>query len=302
MNSAKFNTASIAAFVAALAAMPLAAGTVAAADLPITKAPPKISDAGGSFWAEIDYLGWTVKGDRLPPMVTASPAGTPLAQAGVLGASGTTVLFGDSAVNGGWRSGGRLQAGYWFDPRHGRGIEVSFFDLQDASTRFATDSNAHPILARPFFNALTNLQEAALVGFPGIVAGTIAVNESSRLLGAGALYRQEIGMWSGQRVSALIGYRYLHSSDKLSVPAVLDFGFGTHQRHRCVQCHQQFSRRRSRPCRRMEARPVDAGMARQGGARRQFQQRIHQRHNDRHRRRGRHHVAGRIAGARQQYR
>ena len=227
MNSAKFNTASIAAFVAALAAMPLAAGTVAAADLPITKAPPKISDAGGSFWAEIDYLGWTVKGDRLPPMVTASPAGTPLAQAGVLGASGTTVLFGDSAVNGGWRSGGRLQAGYWFDPRHGRGIEVSFFDLQDASTRFATDSNAHPILARPFFNALTNLQEAALVGFPGIVAGTIAVNELSRLLGAGALYRQEIGMWSGQRVSALIGYRYLHSSDKLSVPVVLDFGFGT---------------------------------------------------------------------------
>ena len=217
----------MAAFVAALAAMPLAAGTVAAADLPIIKAPPKPSDAGGSFWAEIDYLGWTVKGDRLPPMVTASPAGTPLAQAGVLGAPGTTVLFGDSAVNGGWRSGGRLQAGYWFDPRRGKGIEVSFFDLQSASTRFATDSNAHPILAQPFFNALTNLQDAALVGFPGLLAGTVAVSESSRLLGAGALYRQEIGMWSGQRVSALIGYRYLHSSDRLSVPVALDFGVAT---------------------------------------------------------------------------
>ena len=227
MNSARFKTASMAAFVAALAAMPMAAGTVAAADLPITKAPPKTSDAGGSFWAEIDYLGWTVKGDRLPPMVTASPAGTPLAQAGVLGAPGTTVLFGDSAVNGGWRSGGRLQAGYWFDPRRGKGIEVSFFDLQSASTRFATDSNAHPILAQPFFNALTNLQDAALVGFPGLLTGTVAVSESSRLLGAGALYRQEIGMWSGQRVSALIGYRYLHSSDKLSVPVALDFGVGT---------------------------------------------------------------------------
>jgi hypothetical protein len=227
MNSARFKTASMAAFVAALAAMPMAAGTVAAADLPIIKAPPKPSDAGGSFWAEIDYLGWTVKGDRLPPMVTASPAGTPLAQAGVLGAPGTTVLFGDSAVNGGWRSGGRLQAGYWFDPRRGKGIEVSFFDLQSASTRFATDSNAHPILAQPFFNALTNLQDAALVGFPGLLTGTVAVSESSRLLGAGALYRQEIGMWSGQRVSALIGYRYLHSSDKLSVPVALDFGVGT---------------------------------------------------------------------------
>ena len=221
MNSARFKTASMAAFVAA---MPLAAGTVAAADLPITKAPPKTSDAGGSFWAEIDYLGWTVKGDRLPPMVTASPAGTPLGQAGVLGAPGTTVLFGDSAVNGGWRSGGRLQAGYWFDPQHGKGFEVSFFDLQSASTRFATDSNAHPILAQPFFNALTNLQDAAFVGFPGFLTGTVAVNESSRLLGAGALYRQQTGMWSGQRVSALIGYRYLHSSDKLAVPVALDFG------------------------------------------------------------------------------
>jgi hypothetical protein len=57
MNSARFKTASMAAFVAALAAMPMAAGTVAAADLPIIKAPPKPSDAGGSFWAEIDYLG-----------------------------------------------------------------------------------------------------------------------------------------------------------------------------------------------------------------------------------------------------
>jgi len=184
----------------------------AAADLPITKAPPKVSDSGSPFWAEIDYLAWTVKGDRPPPLVTTSPAGTPGLQAGVLGAPATSVLFGDSAVNGGWRSGGRLQAGYWFDPRHNKGIEVSFFDLQGASTGFATDSSAHPILARPFFNALTNAQDAALVGFPGLITGAVAVNESSRLLGAGALYRQEIGTWNGQRISALAGYRYLHST------------------------------------------------------------------------------------------
>jgi Putative beta barrel porin-7 (BBP7) len=47
-----------------------------------------------------------------------------------------TVLFGDSNVNGAWRSGGRLHAGYWFDPSRKQGIEVSFFDLQDASTVF----------------------------------------------------------------------------------------------------------------------------------------------------------------------
>jgi hypothetical protein len=226
MNNPDFKAASMSAVCGAALLVALPA---AAADLPI-KAPPKLTDSFNPFWAEVDYLAWTVKGDHLPPLVTASPAGTPLAQAGVLGAPGTTVLFGDSSVNNGWRSGGRLQAGYWFNPQRNKGIEVSFFDLQGASTGFATDSSAHAIVAQPFFNALTNAQDSALVAFPGFVTGAIGVNESSRLLGAGALYRQEIGTWTGQRISALIGYRYLRSSDKLSIPAAVTFlvgGLGT---------------------------------------------------------------------------
>jgi hypothetical protein len=71
------------------------------------------------------------------------------------------------------------------------------------------------------------VQASTLVAFPGFAAGAIAVNEASRLLGAGALYRQEIGTWAGQRISALIGYRYLHASDKLSIPVtVTSLGFG----------------------------------------------------------------------------
>jgi hypothetical protein len=229
MTKRNFNTALISALCVAalLAAQPLAGGTAAAADLPI-KAPPKIADSFNPFWAEIDALAWTVKGDRPPPLVTTSPAGTPPAQAGVLGLPATTVLFGDSAVNGGWRSGGRVQAGYWFDPSRTKGVEASFFALQNASTGFAVNSGGNAILAQPFFNALTNRQDASLVAFPGVASGAIAVNESSRLLGAGALYRQEIGMWGGQHISALVGYRYLHSSDRLSIPVTatsLVFGF-----------------------------------------------------------------------------
>jgi hypothetical protein len=224
MGKANFKAASIAAACGAvlLATMPLAPGTSAAADLPI-KAPPKIPDSGNLFWAEVDYLAWTVKGDRPPPLVTTSPTGTPLAQIGVIGAPATTVLFGDSSVNGGWRSGGRLQAGYWFDPSRNRGVEVSFFDLQNASTGFAANSGTNAILAQPFFDAVANQQSSALVAFPGVLTGAIAVNETSRLLGAGALYRQDIGTWGGQRISALIGYRYLHSSDSLSIPVNVNF-------------------------------------------------------------------------------
>ena len=108
----------------------------AAADLPLKARPPAPADAG-QFWAEMEYLAWSVKGDRLPPLVTTSPAGTPPAQAGILGSPGTTVLFGDSSVNGGWRSGGRLRAGYWFDPQHRSGIEASFFGLERASAGLA---------------------------------------------------------------------------------------------------------------------------------------------------------------------
>jgi len=37
----------------------------------------------------------------------------------------------------------------------------------------------YPILAQPFFNPLTNSPGSKLVGYPGFVAGSIAVNESS---------------------------------------------------------------------------------------------------------------------------
>jgi hypothetical protein len=204
----------------------LIAGSVcdraAAADMPlITKAPTPQPVDPGQFWVGMEYLAWNVKGDRLPPLVTTSPAGTPLPQAGVLGAAGTTVLFGNSSVNDGWRSGGRLTAGYWFDPQHRTGIEASFFGLEQASTGFSASSSGAQILARPFTDATTNLPNSALIGFPGLASGSVAATETSRLYGAGGIYRQEIGSatgsWGTERFSFLIGYRFLYSSDRLDI-------------------------------------------------------------------------------------
>ena len=206
--------AGIALNIAIIALVTAGAGDPArAADLPaVTKAPPPDS---GRLWVEFDYLAWTVKGDKLPPLVTTSPPGTPLVQAGVLGAPGTSVLFGDSTVNDEWRSGLRARIGYWFDSRRRIGIEGSFFGLEQASTEFNTGSAGTPILARPFFDALLNQQSSNVIAFPGLLAGSVNINETSRFLGADALYRQQIGSWGGGHFSVLIGYRYLHSSDKL---------------------------------------------------------------------------------------
>src|SRR5258707_15873832 len=102
--------------VAVLAAM-ACCDPAAAADLPLKARPPAPADAG-QFWVEMEYLAWSVKGDRLPPLVTTSPAGTPQAQAGILGPPSTTVLFGDSSVNGGWGPGGGAGARDRLAPPH----------------------------------------------------------------------------------------------------------------------------------------------------------------------------------------
>src|SRR5262245_31050548 len=190
-----------------------------AADLPVKaiyKAPPP--PLSGGFWIGAEYLLWSAKGDKLPPLVTTSPAGTPAPLAGVLGTPGTSVLFGDSSVNDRWRSGVRVSAGYWFDPLHTTGIEANFFMLNPNSTGFAASSNGNAILARPFVDAITGLPAAQLIAFPGFSAGSVAINDTSRLLGAGAAYRTEFcRSCAFGSVSGLIGYRYLHLRDSLVI-------------------------------------------------------------------------------------
>ena len=53
-----------------------------------------------------------------------------------------------------------------------------------------------------------------------LLTGNPDSGQKQRALGASALYRQDIGAFAGERISALIGYRYPHSSDKLSIPTV----------------------------------------------------------------------------------
>src|SRR5262249_40244297 len=205
-----------------------------AADLPVKaiyKAPPP--PLSGGFWIGAEYLLWSAKGDKLPPLVTTSPAGTPAPLAGVLGTPGPSVLFGDSSVNDRWRSGARVRAGYWFDPQRTTGIEAHFFILSPNSTGFAASSNGNSILARPFIDATTGLPAAQLIAFPGFTAGSVAVNDASRLLGAGAAYRTEFcRSCAFGSVSGLIGYRFLRLRDSLvfsstNVPIGVNFIPGT---------------------------------------------------------------------------
>ena len=197
------------------------------------------------MWTSFDYLGYWVKGNHVPPLVTTSPNGTSQTQAGILGQPGTSILFGDQRINGDMRSGGRVTVGGWL-VGDVIGIEATYFGLGTATTNFsaATDFNAglnDQILARPYFNpappitspppphpALPPAQSAELVAFPNFALpgggtanlnGNINVTSSSSLQSAGFLLRRLVGvdLVKDHRMFLLGGYRWLRLEEGLMI-------------------------------------------------------------------------------------
>ncbi len=129
-------------------------------------------------------------GQDAPALVTASPNGTPVSQAGVLGQPGTSVLFG-GPLNDDLNVGGRFQVGYWLDKCNTCGIQAGFFFLGQNDSNFNATSDGSTIIARPFFDAnpQTNAQNAQLVSFPGVLQGGVNVDSSTSILGADVGFR-----------------------------------------------------------------------------------------------------------------
>ena len=173
----------------------------------------------GPIYARGEYLLWWLKGDSAPALVTTSPQGTSRADAGVLGKSTTSVLFGDTQFNQNARSGGRVVLGWWVDQCCR--LEGDFFILGQASENFNQTSTGNPILARPFFNLGTAAQDAVVVAYPNQVTGSINASETSSFLGAGVHATYNMLCWDNCnyscRVDALLGYRYLRLRDTLNI-------------------------------------------------------------------------------------
>jgi Putative beta barrel porin-7 (BBP7) len=199
--------------------------TSAPAPMPAPAVAPALPDgwsdggtSGGRFWTEAEYLIWWMRGTSPPPLVTTSPAGTAINQAGVLGTPGTTVLFGGSADNTAARSGFRIATGYWFDDNQTYGIEADFFLLETKAANFSASSNGNPIISRPFTDANSGLPSAERVAFPGDVTGSIGINNGTEgLLGTSLMLRENVYTTENFRFGVLGGYRYLHFADRLGI-------------------------------------------------------------------------------------
>jgi len=177
------------------------------------------------MWVSAEYLLWWTRGMSVPPLVTGGPAGSPRDRAGVLGDPNTRVLFGDSSLNDGIRSGFRVRFGGWLDNCQTCGLEGSYFFLGDANDSYSADCTDSTVLARPFINVRprtgavdgTAFQDSELVCYPGVVDGSIAVNSGTSFQGFDVNARRNISCDCCNRIDALVGFRYLQLDDSLEI-------------------------------------------------------------------------------------
>lgn len=135
----------------------------------------------GRFWIRAEYLLWWTKGMDIPALVTTGPSSQLPQNGGVIGQTGTEVLYGDGEILDSSRNGGRFRFGRWCDFCNTIGWDVDVFFLSDESETFSQLSTGAPILARPFFNTELNRNDSELVAFPGIVNGSMEVTTNSEM-------------------------------------------------------------------------------------------------------------------------
>lgn len=181
-------------------------------------------------WVSVDYLGWFASGMNMPPLVTTSAAGTPQANAGVL--PGSSVLFGGNNNNlDDNMSGVRLRVGLWSTVRPNFGAEGEYFGFSQQTESFDRNSTGTPILARPFYNNATGLQDAELVAFPNLLSGRIQVQATSQVDAAAVRFRHILccstkaacSPWdcgpipAQSRIDATLGWRYMQLREGLMI-------------------------------------------------------------------------------------
>ena len=182
-------------------------------------APPPVAftdPANPRLWFGVDALLWWVKNQPLSvPVITTGPASQG-ANAGGLGAPGTTSLT--SPLNFGGQGGVRLFGGFWFDPCQTLGLDASVFFLGRQSAGFgAVDRSGtgqfiinEPVAGAPF---------ATQVSAPGTETGVVNVDASTRFSGGDVNLLYNLTRSNVWTINLLGGFRYLELNESLVINA-----------------------------------------------------------------------------------
>ena len=176
-------------------------------------------------WMTAEYLLWWRKGRELPALVTTSPIGTALTDAGVLGLPATTTIYGQDDVGTGGRPGGRFSIGAWCDPCRVWSIATQVAFLGDSNTHAEFSNAEQAILARPFFNVTDGQivqQDSLVTAFPGLRTGTIFVETSSDLLTGDVYLRRLVSDRGSSRLDFQFGYQFSRIDEALQIRSVTD--------------------------------------------------------------------------------
>lgn len=162
-------------------------------------------------WVSAEMLLWWFDGNDTPPLVTTGP----LASMGIIGRPGTSVLYGDEGVGDRARLGFRLTGGLWLTESLGAEVYTMWVGNDNSTDFSATSVAGVPLISRPYFDALTNNEDAFLVGFPNLVDGTTSVTSKSKLYSSGLLFRSVLTEDAASRIDFVGGYRYANVQDSL---------------------------------------------------------------------------------------
>jgi len=180
------------------------------------------------LWVRGEYLLWWLQGASTPPLVTTSPA----AAAGRLDDPTTSVLFGGGRVDSGVRSGGRVTLGCWLDIDQQFGVEADYLGIAKGTARYGASSDGDPLLARPFFNIVTGVEDSHVFAFAPFLQGATAIDAGSEFHSAGiwlrrAFFVQQDARVDGfdsreYRVDFLLGYRFSRLNEDLRISETLE--------------------------------------------------------------------------------
>lgn len=181
-------------------------------------------------WVSVEYLNWYQSGMETPALVTTSPVPTAQNLAGVLPLA-TTLYGGNNDILSDRMNGTRVRFGWWFANHPNIGVEGEYLGFGTKTESFDRQSTGNPILARPFYNAVTGLQDSELVAYPNLLSGRLRTEADSTLNGAAVRFRRMLccsnvcgfssidfgAVPSQSRIDATIGWRFYELKENLEI-------------------------------------------------------------------------------------
>ncbi len=166
-----------------------------------------------------DYLYWYLRRLRVPPLLTAGPAGS----SGLPGENGTTVLRGGDRLESRHDRyvGIRSIADWWFDSEETLGVQADVFIMERDSTHYTARPGNAPTLAIPFFSVGDQREGSYVVsGFNpqfGNLTGGTTIYSRMELFGQEANVLWNIARASNFEWNVLAGGRFLQLRERLDL-------------------------------------------------------------------------------------